>query len=1248
MPKICNTSDKNKLRLTALRAVFLIFLLCLASALLLGLGACNKNPEDNSGNGNSGGNGPVTDVPPDEADPDPDGGEEDEGDKDNPLLKGDVVNVNNYKTTTQVGYKAEILGTVEANRPVEGLHDEHEKFGIPAYPVYGRTLNAVIGAGKEEARNALIAESAYLASSSTSHNSGRSDSPYYKMDGDGYLYLADGTPSLKENNEHRQLYKHTASEGMYLGDVSDSEPRIVKRLTYRKRSYSSYYNVTGLYAPAGEVIKVEMTKKDFDATKGIVIHIGQALYNAQANNIWTAKNQMQRMPVILNTMVIDSNSAVYDEERDVYTAYVGSFLGGPIYIRDESATFSVTISGGVTYSHFILGVTTKAEFEENRKSTAPYFDLEVWDSGVLHSGPKTYAKSFEYEDIYKAAVLWDKISLVSSRVRNQGVVFLYDPFVAAGAAVAFPGRRSVNCPLGWMSSSLNYNSFVNSGAWGNMHEYNHNFQGFGCGSDGEVTNNSLNLVEYSLFTKVSASRQLASYGGAGLSGWNAYTSATWALNRVLTGQITGTNGLAVYSTLMHNFGQDAFIKSACASGVNYFRKWGENVHYNMSYYIGLVKAFAAGSQGYVDTIAEEQKDYPMFVPVSSVYQTGRSYNYNGQKIYSKTQQPFVIPYGEPYTVDLSAYKVNSANQYESGSVVLPEGFSYKIKNIRTDETNGTFVKTGDYVYTFTPGDKEESGAIYVTLGITKDDGAFEVADVDLVLGFRQSRETNKNMLERTTYTFEEGKAYTNAREAFENNYSGFIRANRTDNVNPVQNSNTDIWYGGDSPAPANAVVEVSGKLFVTETGRYRIALRGRYSCALFLSTDNGKTYELGAEITPAHGNSSNFHLDDETTYADIDLERDNWLYFKEVMISQPTGKASFIGLGVSQFTTPTFTSTVTIDENGNEVTHYFDSTGKEVTEEEMNNAEPIPPKGVSYATAYRNSYEFSKQFTSDYYYKRGYNYNYTSRPEILTEQGVPKLVEELSNFKPWANDEQQFGAANLFDGDPSTGMHTHNSFYTSADTPAILTFDNGSEITANTLTLFGGKGFPKSFTLEGSIDGENFFPMGTWTNSNLNPSVGTSKDFAFSACTFRYFRLRITATHSGSSRLSFNELLFSHVLSVKGNGSNLYSPDSEIFEYRGNWSVQSEFSVFGHNYKGGTDATVRFNFTGTRLGILTTDGHANKYEVYIDGTLVTPIEAEQKHGGYSLTYLSPLLNDGKHEVIIRCVEDFAFDSLAIW
>ena len=205
---------------------------------------------------------------------------------------------------------------------------------------------------------------------------------------------------------------------------------------------------------------------------------------------------------------------------------------------------------------------------------------------MLHSGPKRYSEGFGYEDIYKAAALWEKASIVSTRVANQGVVFLYEPFVAAGAAVAFPGRRSVNCPMGWMSSSLNYQSLVTSGAWGNFHEYHHNFQGgWGVGDKGEVSNNALTLVSYSLFTNISSHRGLGSYGGAGLSGWNSYTSATWALNRVNNGVISSTNGLAVYATLLHNLGQDAFIKSARGTGANYFRNWGNVTHQNMSYYI---------------------------------------------------------------------------------------------------------------------------------------------------------------------------------------------------------------------------------------------------------------------------------------------------------------------------------------------------------------------------------------------------------------------------------------------------------------------------------------------------------------------------------------------------------------------------------------------------------------------------------------------------------------------------------------
>ena len=144
--------------------------------------------------------------------------------------------------------------------------------------------------------------------------------------------------------------------------------------------------------------------------------------------------------------------------------------------------------------------------------------MEVWNYGVLHSGPRRYADSYSYEDLYKAAVLWEKISSVTTTGSSQGIVFLYDPFVAAGAAVAFPGRSSVNCPMDWMSNSLNYNVIVSSGAWGNLHEYHHNFQGYGVGNGGEVTNNGMTLVSYALFTKISARRGMGSFGAQGLGG----------------------------------------------------------------------------------------------------------------------------------------------------------------------------------------------------------------------------------------------------------------------------------------------------------------------------------------------------------------------------------------------------------------------------------------------------------------------------------------------------------------------------------------------------------------------------------------------------------------------------------------------------------------------------------------------------------------------------------------------------------
>lgn len=1159
----------------------------------------------------------------------------------------DDVYTNPYKTTTRVEYETEYLGTVQRNIPE--VKDE----GLEAYPKYGSTLKSVIG-GSDEAtqkRQALITESWNLASIKTRIGSdGFPKNTWDRMDKDGNLYLGDyNTPSGP--NTPDKLYKHTSAVGMYLGDVSDDEPGVIKRITMGPRGYDRGYGVTGLYAPAGEVVKIEISQEDMEATGGIIIHIGQALYNEKANNIWVQKNAMNRFPVILNTLYVDKSTATLDEDTGIYTAYIGSFLGGPIYIRNERVTFTTIISGAVNYSHFILGYTTEEEFNRNASTSTPYFDLEVWEYGVLHSGPKSYAAKFNYEQIYDAAILWDKISLVSTQRSKQGIVFLYDPFVAAGAAVAFPGQGSVNCSMNWMTGSLNYEGLVNGGSWGNMHEYNHNFQGYGCGggADGEVTNNALNIVEYSLFTKISSNRQIGSYGAAGLGGWNNYTSASWTLSRINVDSISSTNGLAVYATLLHNFGQDAFMKSAYGSGENYFVNWGNTVHYDMSYYAELTNTYSNGNN-YKDSLHQKQSQYPMFVPVSSVYQTGRSYNYDGEKRYIETQQPFVISYGSEYEVDLSAYTEQNG-QYASGSVVLPKGFSYKIKSVNADGINGTFEKKADsdYIYTFKPNEELRSGKIYVTLEITKDDHAFEVEDVDLVLEFEQTHERTKNILERTTYTYEAGQGYTSAIEAYNNNYAGYKEKKEADNIN-TQNSNTDIWYAPkgntahpDHIVPDNSVVEVKGKLFFEATGKYRIALRGRNNCALYISLDEGKTFTLAAKIEDDKviSNSAQFRLNDENTYIDIEItQEESWIYYKTVLITQASDTVPYIGLGVSQWTTPTYTIQTTTDANGKEITKYFDAQGKEVTEEDASNTTPIAPTSVAYVTAYRNSYVLNKaKFETDYFYTRTYSYDYKDN-SYFKESAT---LVNAENYTPYSASRDK--VENLVDGDQNTYIHTKGQV--PATKPLIFTIDLGKEFTANQMTIFtqyrpnGDYHYPTDFVLEGSLDGETFFEIGKYADAKRTNNTSIIANFDQSY-TFRYYRLTIT---KASSLCIITEIQFANLNEI--NGGHKISLDTKEVIMKGIWEPKSMLSSFGHVYVGKKNSTIEYEFEGTQFGILSSSSLGSDFEVYIDGVKVDSIELKEDTG-IVMTYISSLLEQGHHKVIIQCNGSANIDSLVYW
>ena len=1194
------------------------------------------------------------------------------------------------KTNTVVGYFGEVLGTVDRNIP-NRTRDE----GLTVYPKYGHALSTVIGGDDDKvaARDALIYESSYLSAAGT-WNGGAGG--YTWMDKDGFLYtgtVEEPVPVLDKSGHHRRLYKHTTAIGLYGGDVSDDEPGIIKKVTMRPRGYNGY-GVTGVYAPAGEVIKITISERDMNVTGGLTIHIGQALYNGKANNIWTAKNQMQRIPILLNTMTVDKTTSVYDETAHTYTAYVGSFLGGPLYIRNTNAQFTATISGGVAYSHYILGYTTKSEFDKNKASSAPYFDLEVWDYGVLHSGPKRQASAFSYDDIYKSAVLWDKISSVTTTNSKQGIVFLYDPFVAAGAAVAFPGQRSVNCPEGWMANSLNYNGIVTNGAWGNLHEYHHNFQGYGVGGGGEVTNNGMTLVSYALFTEISASRTLSNNGAGPMSGWNAYTSATWALNdtlKISRGQEPGNGkqGLALYATLLHNFGPDNYIKAKVKQQQTgdykenyegYLRAWQDVTHNDLTYFFkDILQGIDANQAG-----AIANSEYSKFVPVSSVYQTGRSYMYDGQKKYIYTMQPYVIPFGQPFDIDLSKYSAPNG-QYESGSIVIPDGFTYTIKGY-TDPTNGTVTRIGDYKLKYTPdanSKQKTSGKIKVTLGITKNDGAFKVDDVDIVLEFKPSHETNKMTLERTTYTFAADKMYKDAQAAYKNGYAGYTDVDlNADHSNPTQNSNTDIWFYADTQAEHekhpnalgsyfardNTIAELNGKLYIEEEGKYRLYLRGRLNCALYYSLD-GESYTLGATIKDesAPNNSHLFRTNDENTYVDLELKKNSWLYIKEVLIVQSSPAVSFIGVGLGQWTKPMFTMVDKYyDANGKEVasetaegyhhtvTHYYDYQGIEVTEEQANSSDIMPPAVTNntqpYVNAYRNSYEMPSGggFESDYFYRREYAYNYTDNMQLGVgkQRVVKEQCDNLNLHNGWGGNDLSVVVDGIKDQGGKMQLHTNRS--PNADSPFTLVIDLGDVYTANRLVIYSQAGrsdpqFPKALKLYSSITGhtDDYTLVKEYTDI---PFSGGMQTLDFDEREMRYYKVEIS--QSTNTYIIIRELEMWHANEV--NGGQMIAPDDDMFTYSGNWSGMQTFSSFGHVYVGGNGDTMSFEFTGTRVGFLSSAALGKNFEVYIDGNKVDTIKLKADDSGYLLTYLSGALSEGKHTVIFKCTGQASIDSIVIY
>ncbi len=1075
-----------------------------------------------------------------------------------------------YPTDVKVGYSAEILGTVKRQRP------ETKDEGLGAYPEYGKQLYAAGEDVNIAEKRALLAENDLLRTGAELATNGQYvETTFDEMDEKGNLYF-------NGENIHRKLYKHTAAKGMYYGDVSDDEPALIKRISMKPHKVGD--EITGLYAPAGEVITIEMSDEDFAATGGLTVFIGQALQNGQANNIWEAR-EFVRMPVILTRMTTKKAKS-----------YVGSYFGGPIYIKPQKAgvPFTVTITGAVGYRHFILGYTTPEEFEESKSYSAPYFDLEVWDNCVRHSGPLKYAADYSFEDLYNAAYLWKRISEISNSVpaadtSDAGIGFIYDPFVAAGAAVAFVGRNSTNCPPDWMQGSLDYQSFITNGSWGNIHEFNHHYQSYGLPDNTEVSNNATSLVSYSLFTDISSGRR----AGKTQDWWNNFLNPQFVLeqtklslsnfNSKAEGYAERDTALDAYANILHSFGQRLFLDAAAywkergqgnKQGTDaYFEAVCRTTHYDMSWYFEKLLRLPVGEDV---KNAIKAENYPAYVPVASVYQTGAGYLYNGGEQFSETARPYVIRAGEDFTLDLSQ------------NLVAPEGFTLTIKSVSNPES-GTIRDIGGGKYLYTPSAAESSGKIYVTVGVKRDDNLFEVRDIKLVIELVQSEAENAHMLQRTTYTYDANKLPASVDAAVESDFAGYSEVETGDNVAVNgSNGNAQVWF----PAK-NTVTDMRGRLYMTSAGKYRISLRGRRFCNLYLSTDGGKSWQLAVKIDDEDVPSGHNKAVEMGKYIDLEAKRGEFIDFRIVHLNKLSGDAYF-DLGLAKF------------------------------------------DGDSVATPSIVGNAYNEHYSPDIkVYENPFDGGYSAPEEVYSNAGATVLNTTAANA--------DYPTSNVIDGDKSTGLISANLI--TADKTFSFTVDMGREVEANRIKLYtyhhsnGQAYLPIKFKVYGGISQDEMKLLGDVDIPDA--PIGESVQLDFDRTKIRYYKIDIEDMNA-HRYTTFAEVELSNALT----GGKLISPDDSMISYFGDWNVIRPLCTFGHvlSTEGGA---AEFTFTGRGFAIYSSSEGFSGYDVYIDGEKVGSAASAEGKSGTFMSYIFDGLTRGNHKVRIESASSFNIDSIAV-
>lgn len=291
---------------------------------------------------------------------------------------------------------------------------------------------------------------------------------------------------------------------IYPGLVGENVNRVkdttISMLMNRKYVTSYEYKVsvtpapiytTGLYAPAGEVIRITVPEGAIGMTVQVGVH---------TDNI-TGKDAPRRDPILYTR-----------KELFPGTNYIKNLYGGTIWIINQKASttpVNIKVAGAVKSTDFILGKSVVADWKKQVLSQdVPWMDLI--GQRVAFSVPRSlvvkFIQSGKMDQVDEALRLWDE-TYVKDYYNWMGLsadasdpINRYPEFWERGVMDIHPslGYAHSGSPWVmqedeyWLDELTNPNTIRKGTSWGSYHEVGHNYQAtwaWSWSDLGETTNN---------------------------------------------------------------------------------------------------------------------------------------------------------------------------------------------------------------------------------------------------------------------------------------------------------------------------------------------------------------------------------------------------------------------------------------------------------------------------------------------------------------------------------------------------------------------------------------------------------------------------------------------------------------------------------------------------------------------------------------------------------------------------------------